>query len=119
MLGSGLSKDVSLLGLLLGAWILSSLGASGVRCGAGARSAMPWERRLEYWPTLLRMRVSNWLPEQGVSVVGVIADRELTALIVATEFWGVVLTFTALKQKVECCPDAKRSHHRWQQGYRE
>lgn len=76
MLGSGLSKDVSLLGLLLGAWILSSLGASGVRCGAGARSAMPWERRLEYWPTLLRMRVSNWLPEQGVSVVGVIADRD-------------------------------------------
>lgn len=101
----------------LGAWILSSLGASGVRCGAWARSAMPWERRLEYWPTLVRMRVSNWLPEQGVSVVGVIAET-LTALNVATEFWGVVLTLTALKQKVKC-PDAKRSHQRWQQGYRE
>lgn len=41
-----------------------------------ACSAMPWEQHLDNRPTLVQRGCLDWLPEQGVSLVGVIADRD-------------------------------------------
>lgn len=80
VLGSGLLKDVSLLGFLLESWAPGSCPpwepvVADVGLGT-ACSAMPWEQHLENRPTLVQRGCLDWLPEQGVSLVGVIADRD-------------------------------------------